>query len=155
MKKTITLPDGSQEVVEGTAEEIAAYERAKKQEPQTESPKSKKKILLTEEQIEQFRQLMKEEIQKQPVRYEFHSLCVGCAVCQPWRYTHPIWIAPVQPQYPYQPYIGDPLPGTYTWTSDKVDLQPMLDAGIKPSVVAGGIGELPVFGTYCSTTPSS
>ena len=156
MKKTITLPDGSVEVVEGTAEEIASYEKARKHDTANESPapKSKRKIHLTEEQKEQFRQLMRDEIQKQPVRYEFHSMCVGCVVCQPWRYTHPIWIAPVQPWIdPILPYVGDPLPGQHTisWTSDKVDLQPMLDAGIKPSVVAGGgIGNLPFLGTYSS-----
>jgi hypothetical protein len=122
MKKTITSPDGSIEVVEGTAEEIAAYEKAKKHDTANESPapKSKRKILLTEEQKEQFRQLMREEVSKQPVRYEFHSHCIGCSKCQPinpypW-YTQPIWIGTPDPLIPY---VGDPLPGSYT--TSKID----------------------------------
>lgn len=47
MKKTITKPDGTQEVVEGTAEEIAAYERHVRQEPVKEEVK--KPGLLTDE----------------------------------------------------------------------------------------------------------
>lgn len=39
MKKTITKPDGSIEVVEGTAEEIAEYERKLKGQPVLEAPK--------------------------------------------------------------------------------------------------------------------
>jgi hypothetical protein len=39
MKKTIVKPDGTTEVVEGTAEEIAAYERQIKQQGQDENKK--------------------------------------------------------------------------------------------------------------------
>jgi len=39
MKKTITKQDGSVEVVEGTAEEIADYERKLKGQPVLEAPK--------------------------------------------------------------------------------------------------------------------
>ena len=45
MKKTITKPDGTTEVVEGTAEEIAEYERKVRQEPIREAPPKKKDIL--------------------------------------------------------------------------------------------------------------
>ena len=48
MKKTITKPDGSIEVVEGTAEEIADYERKLKGQTQLESPKPSGPGLLTE-----------------------------------------------------------------------------------------------------------
>ena len=49
MKKTIQRPDGVIETVEGTAQEIAEYERKLKGEVQTESPEKKGPGLLTDE----------------------------------------------------------------------------------------------------------
>lgn len=49
MKKTITKPDGSTEVVEGSPEEIAEYERKIRGETQNESPKPASPGLLTDE----------------------------------------------------------------------------------------------------------
>jgi hypothetical protein len=140
MKKTVTLPDGSTEVVEGTAEEIAAYEKAKKHDTANESPKSKKKILLTEEKV---REIAKEEAAKQPhTHFCFGSHhCSGCKCFEypkyPW-YTQPIWIGTPDPLIPY---LGDPLPGTYT--SDSVKLQDLLESPVKTSA-----GTLPFLGTY-------
>lgn len=150
MKKTIIHPDKSEEVIEGTAEEIAAYEKAKREQA-NESPKPSKRKLLTEETM---RAIAREEAAKVPqvVRYEFHSHCVGCAKCQPqypypW-YTQPIWIGTPDPLVPY---IGDPPPGTYTVTSDKTTIPftsclalkdehrgLSMDSGVFPNL--GGIG---------------
>ncbi len=57
MKKTITKPDGSIEVVEGSPEEIADYERKLKNQPQLESPKQTGPGLLTDEVARQMSQL--------------------------------------------------------------------------------------------------
>ena len=148
MKKTITLPNGQTEVVEGTAEEIAAYEKAKR-ESANESPKSKKK-LLTEEEV---RAIAKEEAAKvAPVIH--HGVCT-CPICCPFK---PYWAKPYcQHEYPQGPWLsvlppncikcGEPAAGgvTVTLTSDKV----MLDDSMKVSVDAGG--NLPFIGTYVST----
>ncbi len=49
MKKIITKPDGTIETVEGTAQEIAEYEKQLKRENQNESPAPKVPGLLTDE----------------------------------------------------------------------------------------------------------
>jgi len=59
MKKTITKSDGSVEVVEGTAEEIAEFERRIKNQPQNESPKSPGPSLITEPVQRQFTPIVK------------------------------------------------------------------------------------------------
>lgn len=73
MKKTITKPDGTQEVVEGTPEEIADYERALR-EGLNEVPKKDKKNLLLEDKsmslLEQWRDLI-EKAPKQPMMPSF------------------------------------------------------------------------------------
>lgn len=61
MKKTITKQDGSVEVVEGTAEEIAEYERKLKGQTVQEAPKPSGPGLLTDE-LQRFM----EQIQKLP-----------------------------------------------------------------------------------------
>jgi hypothetical protein len=148
MKKTITHPDKSEEVIEGTADEIAQYEKAKREQA-NESPKpSKKKILLTEEVV---RAIAREEAAKQvqPVRYEFHSHCIGCTKCQPispypW-YTQPIWIGTPDPLVPY---IGDPIPGSsgiITVTSDGTGKTETRVTEIPKTTI-------PFIGTFCSNS---
>ena len=121
MKKTVTNPDGSTEVVEGTAEEIAEYERKRKTEGAAPAP-TKKRRVLNEETV---RAIAKEEAEKaRPVIIQHHGICT-CPVCCPWK---PIWIIPdvLQPPLPL-PYVGDPLPLNPPWitittTSDKVEI---------------------------------
>lgn len=103
MKKTITLPDGSVEVVEGTAEELAEYEQKRKTEGVTKP--TKKRRILNEETV---RAIAKEEAAKvAPVIIQSHGICT-CPVCCPYK---PIWIIPdvLQPPLPL-PYVGDPIP---------------------------------------------
>lgn len=57
MKKTITKSDGTTEVVEGTPEEIAEYERKLRGEVKTESPKKVPKLLTEDEQKRQLQDL--------------------------------------------------------------------------------------------------
>src|SRR5690348_11587962 len=66
MKKTVTNPDGSTEVVEGTAEEIAAYERALKQKRQDES-KRKPGVLkgISPEEIGELVRILAPKIQEE------------------------------------------------------------------------------------------
>lgn len=112
MKKTITLSDGSTETMEGTAEEIAAYEKAKREQA-NESAKPKKRVLLKEEEL---RAMIAEELAKRPV-YQFHSHCIGCSICRPYT-AQPIWIEPQPWIEPLCPpiYIGGPGEGvTVTW----------------------------------------
>jgi hypothetical protein len=122
MKKTITLPDGSIEVVEGTAEELAEYEQKRKTEG-TVKP-TKKRRILNEERV---RQIAKEEAGKvAPIVIQGHGICT-CPLCCPYK---PYWIIPdvLQPPLPL-PYVGDPLPLNPPWytititnTSDKVEM---------------------------------
>lgn len=51
MKKTIIKQDGSTEVVEGTPEEVAEYERKVNSRPQNETPVPKTPGLLTDELV--------------------------------------------------------------------------------------------------------
>lgn len=46
MKKTFTRPDGTQEVLEGTAEELAEYERQLNQQGKVKEHKAPKPALL-------------------------------------------------------------------------------------------------------------
>lgn len=109
MKKTITLPDGSVEVVEGTAEELAEYEQKRKTEG-VSKPATKKRRILNEETV---RAIAREEAAKvAPVIVQSHGICT-CPLCCPYK---PYWIIPdvLQPPLPL-PYVGDPLPLNPPW----------------------------------------
>jgi hypothetical protein len=148
MKKTIQNKDGSTEVVEGTAEEIAAYEKAKAKERANESPKPKRKIL-NEETV---RQIAKEEAAKvAPIVIHGHGVCT-CPICCPFKpyFT----LETCQHEYP-SPWLGVVPPNckkcgmpasmpTITWCSDRVDIGVGVEA---PSVVIGGT-TIPMVGTY-------
>lgn len=65
MKKTITKPDGTTEVVEGTPEEIAQYERQLREGTTiTEVPKKDGKKLLLEELAEFAKKIPKAELEE-------------------------------------------------------------------------------------------
>lgn len=53
MKKTITKPDGTTEVVEGSPEEIAEYEKALREQINEVPKKDKKKLLLESEAVKE------------------------------------------------------------------------------------------------------
>lgn len=77
MKKIIKRPDGTEEVVEGTPEEIADYERKLKGGLQNETPKPKVPGLLTDEfqrLMDEFRKLPN-EIMKGIPRFEHSPEC--------------------------------------------------------------------------------
>ena len=79
MKKTVTLPDGTTEVLEGTAEEIATHERLIRERTRTDTPGKKKPdvlkgapdvvetgtepVRLDEETIETIRKLLEKSAQ--------------------------------------------------------------------------------------------
>lgn len=71
MKKTITKQDGTTEVVEGTAEELAEYERRLKKENLREAPPKKKEILKGLEQSQSPLVKFIEEFMKDPSPYRF------------------------------------------------------------------------------------
>lgn len=118
MKKQITRPDGTVEVVEGTAEELAEYERNLQEAPKKKSGGSKKR-LLNEETL---RAMIAEEVKKIPTTH-FHF--GGCHHCNPpVILPSPIWIEPQPYIEPYYPQPGLPW---YTITcngtsSDKIVL---------------------------------
>lgn len=66
MKKTITKQDGSVEVVEGTAEEIAEYERKIKSDPQNESPVKKGPGRLDEDVLKRLQEAMDKFARENP-----------------------------------------------------------------------------------------
>jgi hypothetical protein len=63
MKKKVTRPDGTVEELEGTAEELAELEK-KSREPANESPKTKKRVILSEEDHGEIRKIVSEELNK-------------------------------------------------------------------------------------------
>lgn len=77
MKKTITKSDGSTETIEGTADEIAEYERKLKKGSLKEVPKPKKEILKGKSLPE----LMREFMEKYPQPLQYNPI--------PYPYYHP------------------------------------------------------------------
>lgn len=91
MKKTIKHPDGKEEVIEGTAEELAEYEKNI-----NESGKKKNPKLLTEQDVDAFQKL---------IPYWIYSDVR-------WALNTPFWYAPMN-----VPYIQvlDPLKVGIEW----------------------------------------
>lgn len=109
MKKVVTRPDGTKEEIEGTSEELAEYERKIRgsQMPLPEAPEGGKRIL--NEEREELRRLIAEELEKRPVTHWHLSSC-GCSCHHHWFAPRPRWsagdTAVINPQ---------PLPYTVTW----------------------------------------
>lgn len=120
MKKSITRPDGSVEVVEGTAEEIAEYERkvAEKDTSVVKENKGKRKILL-----EEIRTMIAEEIKKVPTTH-FHFSSCGCKQREP--------LLPIYPEFPGDP----PIWITTTSTGEKTEIKV---GGYEPYATSGYI----------------
>lgn len=87
MKKTFTKPDGTTETIEGTPEELAAYEKKLREEDIKEERKNKKR-LLTEEQLAQVRKMIDEALLARPP----NTIIIN-----------PIQTAPALPSYPIDP----------------------------------------------------
>jgi hypothetical protein len=87
MKKTIQKPDGTTEVVEGTAEEIAEYERKLKGEIQVEAPKKQGPGLLTDELqrlFDQAKPWWEQEIYRTYPRLEHAPTCLLVKAQNDW-----------------------------------------------------------------------
>lgn len=108
MKKQITHPDGKVEVVEGTAEELAEYER-KLQEQGSPKKGGKKRVLLNEDEL---RAMIAEELKKVPQNH-YHFTSCGCQCHQPAILPSPIWIGPVNPE---------PLPWYTITSTSKIEI---------------------------------
>lgn len=92
MKKIIIHSDGTKEEIEGTAEELAEYERKMK----SETPKkgNGKKVLLDGIDLQEFmRELQKVVSEKRTEYYPF------------WIPYYPLKLYPEYPYYPERPYI--------------------------------------------------
>lgn len=136
MKKTITLPDGQTEVIEGTAEEVAQYERAKREEA-NESKRSKKKVLLTEEKV---REIVKEELLAHDLArtIQITSSTSMYTVCQ---HQYPaVWLGITPPSCVK---CGQPMP----------QLTPYVISFLGESPVGGSTSELPQLDMTGQTIP--
>lgn len=155
MKKTIQLSDGSTETMEGTAEEIAAYEKAKREQA-NESAKPKKRVLLKEEEL---RALIAEELAKHvpatiTVYPHIACTCPICVPCKPY-FSRPLiqpWIDPyIEPVCP-PVWIGSPVPGT-TVTLDSTENLTITSTNEPVNIQFGGAGSsVTIVGTTCIGT---
>lgn len=77
MKKTVTKPDGSTEIIEGTAEEIAEYERKMKKDSLKEAPPKKQKDILKGDEYPQvdYYKLLWDLYQKQTQEVSHDEFC--------------------------------------------------------------------------------
>ena len=109
MKKTTTSPDGTVEVVEGSAEEFADLEN--KTDKVNEKKKSKKRILLNEEDVKKI----------------VNDALTNHIVTQPHLYPY-IQVQPyIQPSYP-----GIQNPWLDTWYYTTGDVKVSLNEGVTP-----------------------
>lgn len=120
MKKTITKPDGTTEVVEGTAEEIAEYERKLRGDVQ-EAPKPKGPGLLTDELQRLLDGARKFE---QPLSYPIMQHDPNCDIVR----AGSGWWSVVPPRCTCG-LFAYPIPGgtiRYTYTTDKIQVGDIL-----------------------------
>lgn len=95
MKKTVKMPDGSESVIEGTPEEIAEFERQQKKGAIHEVPKKSNKRILLKDDFDKIFEGFDDIFKKMDRQFErvqyvpYHSHCVGCATCQPYKFTPP------------------------------------------------------------------
>jgi hypothetical protein len=137
MKKVTERPDGTKETIEGTPEEISAWEEAERKrgervsDVKEDGKKKGKRVLLSEEDM---RRIVAEEIAKMPK---------GCS-CTHWHFDHqklepvsvpsPIWIG--------DPVIPNPQPLPWQspfWYSWQIDDKFTLQSGDSNPTVGGGI----------------
>jgi hypothetical protein len=124
MKKTITKPDGSIEVVEGTAEEIAAYERQVKQQGQDESKKPPAQPgILTDEIARFMERIENQRIQPSfvPFFYPVHASNCELEIAKRgwWSIVSPVCTCGASPKFErlYDPNITWKLGTIITSTS--------------------------------------
>ncbi|MHB8407787.1 MAG: hypothetical protein ACYDHY_06690 [Acidiferrobacterales bacterium] len=132
MTKTITLPDGSTQVLEGTPEEIAKLENLLKKESVKEGPKKGKKgILLGKEEVQQMidQALAADRLTRPiiPWWFWYTSFCPRQHTDEwtnpwtnPWKIT---WTAP-QVGDPINPLGGNTCGGYVSTTQTGVKLDP-------------------------------
>lgn len=111
MKKTVTLPDGTTEVLEGTPEEIAAHEKLIREQGKSAPSKSKKDVLkgtgiLDSEQLERLIEALKKTEPSSPPW---------------WMHLNPIW------------EVTCSQCGQYNCICKHIDLTPRITYGIMTS----------------------
>lgn len=144
MKKTITLPDGTVEVLEGTPEEIAAHEKLIRE--RTEKQKRDPKVIKGKSLEEMIQELMKKIDEKRPDFLPW------------WPTERPIWIASCSQCHchpcqclPYELYPKIYC-GTYTVTGNKVELfetgqrRPALTCSYDPNAKGWDTGMMTAIG---------
>lgn len=134
MKKTIRQPDGSEVVFEGTAEELAELENRVQKGGKTESIQ-KKKRLLTEQQLQQVREVVGAMLLDQLLR-------MPQVVGQPYYVPVPQTVPNVPNIIPWIQPIGplDPLPAPWivtTTTGQDIKLDTNLDCASNISFPPG------------------
>lgn len=94
MKKRFTNPDGTVDEVEGTPEEIAAYERARSSPQQRQDEAKSNRRVLTEQRAREFFDRLQEEVRAVQRELEQQRFVPRYVFPQyPW--NEPWWVKPI------------------------------------------------------------